>query len=70
MTFILQASTRLVMQELLALEERIGNVSTGVAPDVLAQKLKKSLYSSLDVVVARFSQECDVKCSICQVTQQ
>lgn len=53
-------------EELLALEERIGNVSTGVAPDVLAQKLKKSLYSSLDVVVARFSQECDVKCSICQ----
>lgn len=53
-------------EELLALEERIGNVSTGVSPDVLAQKLKKTRYSSLDAVVARYSQECDIKCSICQ----
>jgi len=55
------------VQELLALEERIGNVSTGVTAEVVAQKLKRSRYSSLDVVVARFSEECDIKCSICQV---
>jgi len=53
-------------EELLALEERIGNVSTGVTAEVVAQKLKRSQYSSLDVVVARFSEECDIKCSICQ----
>lgn len=53
-------------EELLALEERIGNVSTGVTSEVMAQKLKKTRYSSLDAVVARYSQECDIKCSICQ----
>ena len=56
-----------LMQELLALEERIGNVSTGVSSEVMEQKLKKTRYSSLDAVVARYSQECDIKCSICQV---
>ncbi|CAM6070180.1 unnamed protein product [Sphagnum tenellum] len=53
-------------EELLALEERIGNVSTGVTAEMVAQKLRRSQYSSLDVVVARFSEECDIKCSICQ----
>lgn len=55
------------VQELLALEERIGNVSTGVSSEAMAQKLKKTRYSSLDAVVARYSQESDIKCSICQV---
>lgn len=55
------------VQELLALEERIGNVSTGLTSDAIAQKLKRTRYSSLDAVVARYSQECDIKCSICQV---
>jgi hypothetical protein len=49
------------------LEERIGNVSTGVTAEVAAQKLKRSQYSSLDAMVAHFSEECDIKCSICQV---
>ncbi|CAK9215215.1 unnamed protein product [Sphagnum troendelagicum] len=53
-------------EELLALEERIGNVSTGVTAEVAAQKLKRSQYSSLDAMVAHFSEECDIKCSICQ----
>ncbi|KAG0608896.1 hypothetical protein M758_8G141300 [Ceratodon purpureus] len=53
-------------EELLALEERIGNVSTGLTSDAIAQKLKRTRYSSLDAVVARYSQECDIKCSICQ----
>jgi hypothetical protein len=55
------------VQELLALEERIGNVSTGVTLEVIGQRLKRSQYSSLDAVVDHFSEECDIKCSICQV---
>jgi len=42
-------------------------VSTGVTAEVAAQKLKRSQYSSLDAMVAHFSEECDIKCSICQV---
>ncbi|CAK9855893.1 unnamed protein product, partial [Sphagnum jensenii] len=53
-------------EELLALEERIGNVSTGVTAEVAPQKLKRSRYSSLDAMVAHFSEECDIRCSICQ----
>jgi hypothetical protein len=55
------------LQELLALEDRIGNVSTGLTAEAVAEKLKRSCYSSLDVVGAEFSQEYDTKCSICQV---
>jgi hypothetical protein len=53
-------------EELLALEDRIGNVSTGLTAEAVAEKLKRSCYSSLDVVGAQFSQEYDTKCSICQ----
>ncbi|CAM6042936.1 unnamed protein product [Sphagnum compactum] len=53
-------------EELLALEDRIGNVSTGLTAEAVADKLKTSYYSSLDMAVARFSQEYDIKCSICQ----
>ncbi|CAM6027030.1 unnamed protein product [Sphagnum balticum] len=53
-------------EELLALEDRIGNVSTGLTAEAVAEKLKRSYYSSLDVVGAQFSQEYDTKCSICQ----
>ncbi len=55
------------IQELLALEDRIGNVSTGLTAEAVADKLKTSYYSSLNMAVARFSQEYDIKCSICQV---
>jgi hypothetical protein len=55
------------LQELLALEDRIGNVSTGLTAEAVTEKLKRSCYSSLDVVGAQFSQEYDTKCSICQV---
>jgi hypothetical protein len=54
------------VQELLALEETIGNVSTGVTFEVIHQRLKRSQYSSIDAVVDHFSDECDIKCSICQ----
>ncbi|CAK9870797.1 unnamed protein product [Sphagnum jensenii] len=53
-------------EELLALEDRIGNVSTGLTVEAVADKLKTSYYSSLNMAIARFSQEYDIKCSICQ----
>ncbi|BBM98183.1 hypothetical protein MPTK1_1g11510 [Marchantia polymorpha subsp. ruderalis] len=53
-------------EELLALEERIGNVSTGLNPDMVNKRLKRSKYSSQAVAVSSCSQESDIKCSICQ----
>jgi hypothetical protein len=55
------------VQELLALEKRIGNVNIGVPSKMMAQKLKKTRYSLLDAVVVRNSQECAIKYSICHV---
>jgi hypothetical protein len=42
-------------------------VSTGLTPDEVVEKLTKSYYSSLDAVTASYSEEYDIKCSICQV---
>ena len=42
-------------------------MSTGLAPDEVVEKLTKSYYSSLDAVTASYSEEYDIKCSICQV---
>lgn len=53
-------------EELLALEERIGNVNTGLDEQRISLCLRESKYSSLDATVAAISQESDVKCSICQ----
>ncbi|KAH7296091.1 hypothetical protein KP509_26G008400 [Ceratopteris richardii] len=53
-------------EELLALEERIGNVSTGLDEERISLCLRESKYSSLDAAVAAISQESDIKCSICQ----
>lgn len=60
-------SMAVFVQELLALEKRIGNVSIGVSSKIMAQKLKKTLYSLLDAMVAWNSQECAIKCSICHI---
>lgn len=50
-------------EELLALGERIGTVSTGLSDDALSKCLKRSLY----VPTASSSQEDgDIKCIICQ----
>lgn len=65
--WVLQLYVLECLQELLALEERIGNVSTGLTPDEVVEKLTKSYYSSLDAVTASYSEEYDIKCSICQV---
>lgn len=53
-------------EELLALEESIGNVSTGLSDEIISKCLRESKYSSLYVTVASRSQESDMKCSICQ----
>lgn len=53
-------------EELLALEERIGNVNTGLDEEKITMCLRESKYSSLDATLAAISQESDVKCSICQ----
>ncbi|XVF48179.1 hypothetical protein PTKIN_Ptkin03bG0169800 [Pterospermum kingtungense] len=57
-------------EELLALEERMGDVSTALSEEVLSKCLRKSFYdatSSDDANVISDSEKDDVKCSICQV---
>eukprot|EP00250_Pteridium_aquilinum_P015545 c22640_g1_i1 orf=157-1989(-) len=54
-------------EELLALEERIGNVNTGLSEDNVDKCLKTCTHSCSDVTTSEVnSQESDVKCSICQ----
>ncbi|KAA3477815.1 E3 ubiquitin-protein ligase MBR2-like isoform X1 [Gossypium australe] len=55
-------------EELLALEERMGNVSTGLSEEALSKCLKKSIYdtSSEFANVSYEGEKDDVKCSICQ----
>ncbi|KAI5065814.1 hypothetical protein GOP47_0018438 [Adiantum capillus-veneris] len=52
-------------EELLALEERIGNVNTGISQENICKCLKTSKHSSNDVTMS-VSQESEIKCSICQ----
>ncbi|KAH7447941.1 hypothetical protein KP509_01G128900 [Ceratopteris richardii] len=53
-------------EELLALEERIGNVNTGLSEESIRKCLKVKMYSPSDVISASVSRESDPKCSICQ----
>ncbi|KAE8735924.1 putative Thioredoxin domain-containing protein [Hibiscus syriacus] len=56
-------------EELLALEERMGIVSTALPEDALSKCLKKGIYeatSSEDAVVCFKGEKDDIKCSICQ----
>ncbi|OMO90619.1 Zinc finger, RING-type [Corchorus olitorius] len=56
-------------EELLALEERMGTVSTALSEEALDKCLKKSIYeatSSEDTSVSCEGEKDDVKCSICQ----
>ncbi|KAJ7298701.1 hypothetical protein O6H91_Y478300 [Diphasiastrum complanatum] len=54
------------MRNFLALEERIGNVCTGLTEDGISEKLKTIKYSSQDASATSPLQETVVKCSICQ----
>lgn len=51
-------------EELLALEEQIGYVSTGLSEETISKCLEKSLYSKTEH--ASQSMDIEVKCSICQ----
>lgn len=52
-------------EELLALEEQIGYVSTGLSEETISKCLEKSLYSSKTEHASQ-SMDIEVKCSICQ----
>lgn len=52
-------------QELLALEEMMGTVSTAVPENVLDRCLERSIYQG---IAECREEENDVKCSICQVS--
>jgi hypothetical protein len=53
-------------QELLALEERIGSVSTALSEEQFTKCLRRSIYSQVASEVSKSTVD-DMKCSICQV---
>jgi hypothetical protein len=54
-------------QELLALEERIGSVSTALSEEQFTKCLKRSIYSQVALEVNKSTVD-DMKCIICQVS--
>lgn len=65
--FVMRTMCFLSEQELLALEESMGTVSTAVPEDDLAKCLKRNIYQG---VADCREDEHDIKCSICQVSHQ
>lgn len=53
-------------EELLALEERIGSVNTGLTEEAASKCLTRFLYTSDVAAATSTSQESEVKCSVCQ----
>ncbi|XP_062097861.1 E3 ubiquitin-protein ligase MBR2-like [Humulus lupulus] len=53
-------------EELLALEERMGNVSTALPEEALSECLKISIYQSMPLEGVAIGSNDDVKCSVCQ----
>ncbi|KAH7307252.1 hypothetical protein KP509_22G051600 [Ceratopteris richardii] len=53
-------------EELLALEERIGNVNTGLSEESIKKCLRSEAYTSPDITNGYVPQEIEIKCSICQ----
>ncbi|XP_004244491.1 probable E3 ubiquitin-protein ligase RHG1A [Solanum lycopersicum] len=56
-------------EELLALEERMGSVSTALSEEALSKCIRKSIYQSMPSEIGEFGSgenEDEVKCSICQ----
>lgn len=56
----------LLLQELLALEEKMGTVSTALSEEELSKCIRKSVYESDEKMRHSLGAE-DNKCSICQV---
>nr|XP_029122133.1 uncharacterized protein LOC105050815 isoform X2 [Elaeis guineensis] len=54
-------------EELLALEEKMGTVNTGLSKDQLSECLKRSLYTPASEVSGITGSGDDTKCSICQI---
>jgi E3 ubiquitin-protein ligase Arkadia len=54
-------------QELLALEERIGNVNTGLNEESIAKCMRITSYVAPDKNITCALQDTEIKCSICQV---
>lgn len=57
-------------QELLALEERMGTVSTALPEEAVSKCLQRSIYQGTHSELGAFGgdeNEAEVKCSICQV---
>lgn len=59
----------LLLQELLALEEKMGTVSTALTEEALSKCLERSVYFTVPTEPGTmdFAGVDDVKCSICQV---
>lgn len=57
----------LVEQELLALEEKMGTVSTALSEEQLSKCLKRSIYRPASEVLGIMDTCDDTECSICQV---
>lgn len=53
-------------EELLALEESIGNVCTGLGKDAILRSIKIKKYSFMEIAANSVRQDSEVKCSICQ----
>ncbi|XP_022750384.1 probable E3 ubiquitin-protein ligase RHG1A isoform X2 [Durio zibethinus] len=65
----IEQDEELTYEELLALEERMGTVSTALSEEALSKCVKKIIYeatSSEDANVSCEGEKDDVKCSICQ----
>ena len=54
-------------QELLALEERIGVVSTGLSKEAISKCVKLRKYAPSPSCVNPVPEDIEIKCSICQV---
>ncbi|MCO5578058.1 hypothetical protein L7F22_031896 [Adiantum nelumboides] len=53
-------------EELLALEERIGNVNTGLDEESVGKCVQVEIFISPDITCGYVPQEIEIKCSICQ----
>lgn len=53
-------------EELLALEERMGNVSTGLSEESIAKCVKRIRYTTPELTADYIPQDIEIKCSICQ----
>ncbi|CAN7121127.1 unnamed protein product [Brassica rapa subsp. narinosa] len=56
----------IIAEELLALGDKMGTVSTALSEEALLRSLQKSIYQETDETVPNSLNKDDIKCSICQ----